>query len=173
MNKIKGVFDRRYLPHVDVDGKCQFITFRLYDSVPAEVIQIWKEELARDSKIDDKSTRIILERRIHKYEDMGYGACILRISKVKQLMVDVLNFYNYKKYDLIEYKIMPNHVHVLIQVYIGYSLSSIVHSWKSYSANRIKKFLNIEGKIWMREYYDRFIRNEEHFARTIEYIRNN
>lgn len=74
---------------------------------------------------------------------------------------------------MIEYCVMPNHVHVLVKPFSKISLPDIVHSWKSYTANKANKFLERSGKFWMRDYYDRFIRNDNHFEATINYIRNN
>ncbi len=173
MHKLKGMFDRGYLPHYDFDHLYQFITYRLYDSVPKDVIASWKDELINNDKLTDIERRIVLERKIHKYEDAGHGCCYLRLPKVNQIVEENLLFHNGKKYDMIEYKIMPNHVHVLIRVIENKSLSTIVHSWKSYTSKEINKLLNRSGQVWMREYYDRYIRNQQHFAKVIEYIRNN
>jgi REP element-mobilizing transposase RayT len=67
---------------------------------------------------------------------------------------------------------MPNHVHVLIEMK-NYSLSNIVHSWKSFTAHKANKLLNRTGRFWMSDYFDRFIRDEKHFMATVEYIRRN
>ena len=68
---------------------------------------------------------------------------------------------------------MPNHVHTLIEVFNGISLSEIIHSWKSYSANQINKLLNRIGQVWMMEYFDRYIRDYNHFEKVVNYIHNN
>jgi hypothetical protein len=46
----KGIYTRGFLPHWDFDRSTQAITFRLADSVPAEVIKLWNHEL--DTMID-------------------------------------------------------------------------------------------------------------------------
>jgi hypothetical protein len=68
---------------------------------------------------------------------------------------------------------MPNHVHVLIEVNEGWSLSKIMHGWRSYTANEANRILGRTGKFWMEEYYDRYIRNDNHLQKTINYILNN
>lgn len=68
---------------------------------------------------------------------------------------------------------MPNHVHVLIKPYTGFSLPKIVHSWNSFTANVGNKILGRKGKFWMDDYFDRYIRSEKHFNYTIDYIINN
>lgn len=81
---------------------------------------------------------------------------------------------------------MPNHVHLLIKTYENYPLSSIVHSWKSYTAHKISKLLKTRDTgetpvlpeykndvIWQVEYWDRFIRDENHFRYAVDYIHQN
>jgi type I restriction enzyme R subunit len=88
-------------------------------------------------------------------------------------------YHNGEKYDLLAWSIMPNHVHVLIKA--NESLPKIVQSWKSYTgkwalANNKKYNLGLQSdaeSFWMPEYWDRFIRDEEHFNSTVRYILNN
>ena len=68
---------------------------------------------------------------------------------------------------------MPNHVHVLIEVLSGYSLSTILHTWRSYTAHEANKVLQRTGDFWMEEYYDRYIRDINHFNNAVRYIDNN
>ena len=68
---------------------------------------------------------------------------------------------------------MPNHVHVLIEPFDGYTLESIVHSWKSFTAHKANKILKREGPFWQNDYWDRYIRGPEHFQKAIAYIHNN
>src|SRR5690554_2869548 len=174
MNNIKGWHSRGYLPHYDCDNMYQFITFRLFDSVPKEKINIWKDELNfSDGKKVNTEEYLELQSRILKYEDNGYGVCFLKDKLIKDLVENALKFHHNKKYELIEWVIMPNHVHVLINTFDNCSLSSIVHSWKSYTALQANKILQRKGKFWMEDYYDRYIRDEIHLAKVIEYIKNN
>jgi REP element-mobilizing transposase RayT len=48
-----------------------------------------------------------------------------------------------------------------------------MHSIKSYTAHEANKILNRKGRFWSKEYFDRFIRNQEHFNKTVSYIENN
>ena len=71
---------------------------------------------------------------------------------------------------------MPTHVHVLIRPLDGRSLPRIVQSWKSYTGKRLKATFPqacVGGEFWMREYWDRFIRDETHFHSAVHYIRQN
>ncbi len=43
----RGIHSRGYLPHWDFKNSVQGITFRLFDSVPKDVILKWKRELEK------------------------------------------------------------------------------------------------------------------------------
>jgi 3-hydroxymyristoyl/3-hydroxydecanoyl-(acyl carrier protein) dehydratase len=55
----------------------------------------------------------------------------------------------------------------------GWELGKTVHSWKSYTAHKANEILKRTGQFWMVDYYDRYIRDETHFLKTIKYIKNN
>src|SRR5690606_13170090 len=69
--------------------------------------------------------------------------------------------------------IMPNHAHVLLRAFENHSLSSIMKTVKSVTAHKINKLLGRSGPVWQPDYFDRYIRDQEHFARTVRYIENN
>jgi REP element-mobilizing transposase RayT len=68
---------------------------------------------------------------------------------------------------------MPNHIHLLCKMLQGWELGKTVHSWKSYTAHKANEILKRTGQFWMVDYYDRYIRDETHFLKTIKYIKNN
>lgn len=54
-----------------------------------------------------------------------------------------------------------------------WSIGSILHSLKSYSAKQIPTVMNHIGKVWQDGRYDRLIRNRKEFENTWEYIKQN
>ena len=68
---------------------------------------------------------------------------------------------------------MPNHVHLLLKVLEGYSLSQVMHSVKGFTATEANKMLGRAGKFWSPDYFDRFIRDQIHFSRARKYIEEN
>ena len=72
---------------------------------------------------------------------------------------------------------MPYHVHALIDP--KEPLGRIVQSWKSYTGRWILTHnaelgLGVPGKeCWMREYWDRYIRDKNHLRQVIHYIHDN
>src|SRR6266403_1570918 len=102
-----GWHSRGYLPHFDAGEVFQSITFRLYDSMPQELLVKWREELARESEqVEDK-----LRWRIEAYLDQGYGACYLSDIRIANMVQNALLHFDGDRYRLSAWIIMPNHVH--------------------------------------------------------------
>ena len=163
-------FHRTHLPHFEAGAVPQHICFRLADSLPQDLLLQWEEELQRLAEHDRETER---RRRIEAALDRGYGACWLHRPAVAALVRDALLHFDGTRYRLHEWVIMPNHVHVLATPLHGFSLSSIVHSWKSYTAKQANKVLKRQGEFWHKDYFDRFMRDEGHYQATVEYIHRN
>ena len=68
---------------------------------------------------------------------------------------------------------MPNHVHVLIRLNEGASLSKVVQKWKGGTSIKINRSLGRKGPVWEADYYDRYIRDNEHLQDAMHYIHQN
>jgi len=165
-----GWRSRGYLPHFDGGELAQFITFRLHDSLPKEVLVHWKEQLKLQPSVE---TQTLMRKRIEVYLDQGHGSCYLRDRNVAERVQQALLFHDRVKYRLSAWVIMPNHVHLLCTPLSGHSLADVMHSIKSFTANEANKLLNRKGRFWQKEYFDRYIRNARQFGRTVTYIENN
>ncbi len=152
----------------------QSLVFRLHDAVPTAVVQGWKDELAWIEGLPASDPREIeLRKLIARYEDAGHGACWLRDESIAALVEDALLHFDDQRYRLIAWCVMPNHVHALVETREEWLLASIVHSWKSYTALAANQILGRSGDFWFREYFDRFIRDDRHFANAVGYIEMN
>lgn len=167
----KGIYNRGYLPHWDFPTSLQAITFRLADSVPIKVIQKWRCELT--SIVDDKERQKELHRRIARYEDAGHGESLLSIPDIARAVQQKLMDGHMSSYKLIAWCIMPNHVHVMIKLNPGSIMAEIVQQWKGASSFEINKALARTGRLWQRDYHDRYIRDMDHFHDSLAYIHNN
>jgi REP element-mobilizing transposase RayT len=159
---------RGYLPHVDAEGTTQFITFRLADSMPQHLHHQWRAELSA-GEITDADLR----KRIEHFLDSGYGSCALRDRRVANEIRETLIKWNGKRYRLIAWVVMLNHVHLLIELNEGFTLSEVMHSIKSYTAHQANKIREQKGRFWSVESFDRYIRDSRHFRNTIKYIEDN
>lgn len=167
-NSPHGWYSRGYLPHFDGGAICQFVTFRLYDSMPQNVLERWRQELLHDSYMD-----AVFRKRVEGYLDQGYGNCFLKEERIALMVQDAMLFFDGKRYKLIAWVIMPNHVHALLTPINEFKLEKIMHSWKSFTSKEANKILNRKGHFWFREYFDRYIRDTVHYERVVAYIENN
>ena len=171
----------RNLPHWAANATLIFITYRLADSMPADKLRAWQTE--RDEWLrfhpepwDEATTREYYDTFPGKLDEMldaGYGSCVLAREDCRRIVVENLLHFNGKRYNLHSFVVMPNHVHVLMEIANREELPKIVHGWKSYTSNRINEAIVGSGGVWQREYYDRLIRDAAHYANTVEYIRKN
>lgn len=160
----RGWHERGYLPHFDAGAVVQTVTFRLADSLPRELY-----EKISVVAVNPINRFFALEREI----DRGLGSSLLAESYHAAAVENALNHFDGERYKLLAWVVMPNHVHVMIEQIAGHPLSRIVHSWKSFTANTINKQQNTSGRLWAPDYFDRFIRNEDHFTRARHYIEQN
>ena len=160
---------RGYLPHFDHPGLVQSITFRVADSLPMEVVL----RLSQRKTVATDADAVELRKTVETALDRGVGACHLKNLQVAQIVQDALLHFDGERYRLLAWVVMPNHVHVMIETLPGFRLDEVVHSWKSYTAKKCNRLLGQTGAFWEAEYFDRFIRNAEHFRKAREYIEEN
>ena len=182
-----GIHDRGYLPHVKRERASYFVTFRLADSLPKEVLLEFEREKAerlrrlndfakRGEAINDSEEEIARDFRhkVERYLDKGAGACQLRRPDIADLVADALRHFHKSRYLLHDWVVMPNHVHGIVWPMPNHLLGDILKSWKQFSSRRAKKIVGMgEESFWQPESYDHWIRNDEEKARITRYIRNN
>jgi len=160
-----GWHQRGYLPHHDAPGVTQFITLRLHDAMPASRRSEWEALL----RIEDNRQR---RMKLEAYLDRGLGECWLRQPRIAALVEGALRFFDGQRYWLRAWVVMPNHAHVLVEVWQT-PLAELLHSWKGFTARAANKLLGREGTFWQREYWDTRMRNAEQARKAVRYIEAN
>ena len=94
------------------------------------------------------------------------------------VVFEALKYWDGNKWLLFAAAILPDHVHVLAKTLTNpgggfFDLGEIIHSVKSYSAQKISQQRGKRGSIWQDERYDRIVRDEAEFLEKWNYIRNN
>jgi len=97
----------------------------------------------------------------------------LRLAENASIIQENLLHFEGMRYHLAAWCIMPNHVHVVMQPMGENALKSILHSWKSYTANAINNRMQLQGALWEREAADHILRCSDHIAYFTNYINNN
>jgi putative transposase len=169
------------LPHWQQDQAAYFLTFRLADSIPADLLRQWRQERDDWTQKHPEPWTPETEAEYHKkfssrvdrYLDQGYGSCLLRDAENAAIVAAVFRHFDESRYHLHAWVIMPNHVHLLLSLGESESLASIVASWKRFSGLKIRQQMCSHGPLWQKDYFDRIIRDWDHFVNVARYIRRN
>ncbi len=112
----------------------------------------------------------LFDERLNAYLDTGHGACWLKQPAVAEMVANAVRFFEGTRYHLHAWVVMPNHVHVVVRPTPSYSLSSIEHSWKSFTAKKANELLRRdEPDFWQHESYDHWIRDDEELVHFCHY----
>jgi putative transposase len=156
------IFRERRLPHLHAIGQPMFVTWRLHGSLPAgrrfrESTTSGYAFVAMDRILDSART----------------GPLYLRLPDIAHLVVAAIRYREDRgEYDLHNYVVMANHVHLLVTPHI--ELSRLMQSWKRYTARKANKILRLTGQPFRQdESYDRLVRGPEEFRKIASYIEMN
>ncbi|MGM0588586.1 MAG: REP-associated tyrosine transposase [Bacteroidota bacterium] len=128
-----------------------------------------------EDSIDDWINRKIFA----KYEqllDSGEGGPIwLEKSSVAELVADAIHYRDQKEFDLISYCIMPNHLHLVLDMEEKgknevMPLTNMLGRFKSYTALKANRILGRQGAFWQAESYDHVVRNNKELKQIIKYV---
>ena len=189
-------FYRRHLPHWQPRNAVLFVTFRLKNSLPDEVIEALREERERERNLlaqlpeSEQMQQNCLEAqryfaRWDTYLDRAeFGPRWLSQTEIAEIVNEALHYRDGHVYDLQAFCIMSNHVHVVFEPCksechsdLGSEyhsdLPKIMQSLKRHTARQANKILGREGAFWQDESYDHVIRDGEEYARIIHYVLEN
>jgi len=109
----------------------------------------------------------------------------------RDLVASAIRHFEGERYDLAAFVVMNDHVHVILKPMEmtgteacptdnpakgssqDHSLQKILHSWKSFTANKLQKEFKRKGSVWQNEFFDRIIRDEKEYWEKDQYILNN
>jgi putative transposase len=172
-------FYRRRLPHVQAEGATYFVTFRLANSLPVEILERLKAETQKINSLPAEQALLAHKRWFTRYDDfLDCGVCgerFLKNEQIADMVAESIQFRNGKIYDLTAFSVMPNHAHLVCtplekSTGVFYGLTEILHSLKRYTARQANLLLNRTGAFWQDESYDHFIRNDAELKRIIKYV---
>ena len=162
------------LPHWQQGEGMQFVTFRLGDSMPAGKLRQWKEVREIWQNVHPRPWSVEVAKEYHRrftqtlegWLDEGSGSCLFKEPAHRVLMKTVLMRFQGVKVEHHAWVIMPNHLHLIFTPLMP--LEKLIQAWKGTSSRQIG-----QGKIWQKNYRDTMIRDGEHFANAVRYIRRN
>ena len=188
-----SIVTKRNMPHIDMTSHLTFVTFRMADSMPRDVVQRWHseidswlkenglagravEEILNSIDVDDKlknELRQFKNRRWHGYLDECYGACVLRHPQARSFVEDSLLHFEGKRYELERFIVMPNHVHLMIQTRPGFQLRKQLTQIMRFSGRKVNSHLKRCGDCWQSEPFDHVVRSAAQFEYLQRYIADN
>lgn len=194
---MKTKFWRKGQPHIQPIGACFSITMLVQDAVPRaliEELQCRRKAALIAVKDDDDLLRKSIE--IHHTFEMEMEKILnaknsqeypFRSSAAAGTVLDEVNRYANKYYEVLAICVMPNHVHMLLDFSVQLPMNwdgkmllpfyqnvpQVIKRIKGASARLINRRLNRKGALWNKGYYDRFIRDRVHLENERNYILNN
>lgn len=91
-----------------------------------------------------------------------------------QILLNCINnFRKGKRFLLLAFVIMPDHLHIMLKPNGSENISKIMHSIKRGSSRLINQMWNRNGSVWQSSFYERIIRNEKEFWEKVNYVYNN
>jgi type I restriction enzyme R subunit len=186
------IFERR-LPHWSQAGTVAFITWRTWDSIPVPVLEQWLEQrdawLLRHGIHPGKGDwRALLRERDLKLQrefaaefsnrwndllDDCRGACVLRRTELAKVVADSLRHFDGARYELTDFVIMPNHIHLLAAFADEETMLGQCESWKHFTATKLNRSLGRNGRFWQQDGFDYLVRSPEQFLHFRRYIAEN
>ncbi|MCW9707087.1 transposase [Fodinibius salsisoli] len=182
---------RRNLPHYQPPQGEFFITFRLANSLPKDAVAKLRDEYYKlsegiNSDAVSESKKAQQEKYFAKFDRIldqsKNSVCWLKEDKIAEIVANKLHSFDNRKYLLICYCIMPNHVHLLFKLYerdksrstdSQYPVTNILKLIKGSTAYQANKLLNKTGSFWQHESYDHLVRGDEERENIIRYILSN
>lgn len=157
-------YHERHLPHWQPEGESLFITWRLHGSMPRNC------DAPRNPKLTAGQAFVLDDR---EWDRAATGPRWLGDERVARIVADALKYGEavLKLYALHAWVLMVNHVHILIDPKAP--LPQITRRIKGFTAHDANKILGRTGPFWQQESYDRWIRSEEQFEKTVKYIEHN
>ncbi len=174
-------FSEHTRPHWTQAGTTTFITMRLADSLPREVLKRWdREKLGflhqhdircdhwRDGveQLDSRDLTLFQKqfRRAREMElDLCHDDCHLSDPAAAEIVASSLLYFDGDRYLVV----MPNHLHMLVAFPDSVSLKKQCYSWMRYTATRINRLAGRSGSLWQEEPFDHLVRSE----RQLDYLR--
>lgn len=95
-------------------------------------------------------------------------------DQVAELMVATfLKYRDAGEFELHEYVVMPNHIHLLISIADEQKLGRVIQLIKGGFSHSLRQNGIVFRAVWEQRYYDRRVRDAHEFAEFSRYIRQN
>ena len=102
------------------------------------------------------------------------GRRVLQSEQYAGLLIDVLrSLVAERKFELYDFVIMPDHLHLLLTVYDEMTVEKAVQLVKGRFSHRLSHEFGYKGEVWQRGFSEVQVMNRESFETHREYIGQN
>lgn len=190
----------RNLTPAQAPGAIYFVTYRLAGSIPPALLQRlraaqekWLRRFAvRGTNPVERLPRAskLLFGRLDDHLDQPGSRNWLARPEIAALVRDSLRRHDGRRYQLLAYCIMPNHVHALVRLSesappeedsgalgeqrdtVG-PMARIMRAWKNSTTPKVSELVGEPDSVWHPESYVHLVRDDEELQRFIDYIAYN
>ena len=179
-------------PHWSQAGAVVFITFRMHDSIPREVLNRWEREKQEWLRPRGRTTAAhwsfvvptlpeeernafqkTFNRCREEFLDTCHGRCLLKQPELSKIVAESLLYFDGQRYRMGDFVVMPNHVHLLAVFPSAEMMKEQCDSWLHYTAFRINQAIGETGKLWQQEPFDHLVRSSKQYEYLRRYIADN
>jgi type I restriction enzyme R subunit len=133
----------------------------------------WRTRLQSLPPALRREFRMQISNRWNDCLDECHGQCVLRQAELSQIVADSLLHFDGSRYDLTDFVVMPNHVHLLAAFPDEESMLEQCDSWKHFTATKLNRALRRRGRFWQQDGFDHLVRSFEQFEFLRRYIADN
>ncbi|MBM3892271.1 MAG: hypothetical protein FJ388_24405, partial [Verrucomicrobia bacterium] len=133
----------------------------------------WKVRLAQLSPALVAEFHSTLSVRWQDLLDACHGECVLRRRELARIVSDSLLHFDGDRYEMLDFVVMPNHVHLLATFADEAAMLAQCESWKHFTAAQINRRVGGSGRFWQQDAFDHLVRHEAQFERLRQYIAEN
>jgi putative transposase len=91
----------------------------------------------------------------------------------RDTVAESLKHFHLQRYRLFGYVVMNDHVHAVAQPLGREELSTMLKNWKSCTSHTINKSRATSGPLWMKDTFNRIVRDEQELIEKLQYMLNN
>ena len=175
-------FWRGRLPHWEVEDGRYFVTIHLAGAIPeqgkARVHQLSEEHKRSAQCNSDPSSDLQLMRTIFRELEMWLDRAVdntwLSVPTVADMIIEAIEHrIQTSTWDVFEWVIMPNHLHLFLSVRRG-TLKESMEDFKRWTGHQAARLIDLpDGRFWQDEWFDHWSRSDEQDERIAKYIQQN
>jgi REP element-mobilizing transposase RayT len=168
-------FYRKRLPHWEVAEGLYFVTIRQAGTIPPNGIKRLKE-LSEELRTAPGGTEVKRQRTIfamlEKYLNASHKGNLTE-EPYRSIIKDAVEHRQKTgKWRMVEYVIMPNHIHLFFENNTV-ELAKIIKDFKRRTKMEFNRQVENNQVKWQREWFDHWSRSADEDEKIIKYIRDN